>query len=378
MKLLFLSHDSGCTGGAQKCLLDLLKGIKRNYPGCQIYMIFPMQGDFIEACSPYLDGFRIIRMKWWLIGGNHSIAIKKKISYSYKLLRNSIKLVRYLHEIKPDYGITNTIVIPHLAISCKLLGIKHYWFIHEIPDTTWRDNRFLFKTQAIFRLVDKLSIKVLVPSEYAGRFYQDVIAKDKIRVMTQAVELSFVVNANQDVVRHEHYTILLVGAFDSNKGQIELLQAVKDIVDKGKDIYCYLVGHDIGLMFACQEYIRKNDLDKYVEIVPFTEYIYQYYNKADVLLVCSALESFGRVAVEAQMCGLPVILSDVGANPERIENGVNGLLYRKGDVDDLVEKIEMLREVTVRKAFSENIDMSMLGEKYSTDSFALDFLTLMK
>ena len=237
---------------------------------------------------------------------------------------------------------------------------------------------FYLRLKLFFRLVDKLSIKVLVPSEYASRFYQDVIAKDKIRVMTQAVELSFVVNANQDVVRHEHYTILLVGAFDSNKGQIELLQAVKDIVDEGKDIYCYLVGHDIGLMFACQEYIRKNNLDNFVEIVPFTEYIYQYYNKADVLLVCSALESFGRVAVEAQMCGLPVILSDVGANPERIENGVNGLLYRKGDVDDLVEKIEMLREVTVRKAFSENIDMSMLGEKYSTDSFALDFLTLMK
>lgn len=32
---------------------------------------------------------------------------------------------------------TNTVVFPHLAISCKMLGIKHCWFIHEIPDVTW-------------------------------------------------------------------------------------------------------------------------------------------------------------------------------------------------------------------------------------------------
>ena len=29
MKLVFLSHVSDCAGGAQRCLLDLLRGLKR-------------------------------------------------------------------------------------------------------------------------------------------------------------------------------------------------------------------------------------------------------------------------------------------------------------------------------------------------------------
>lgn len=67
------------------------------------------------------------------------------------------------------------------------------------------------------------------------------------------------------------------------------------------------------------------------------------------MLVCSTFETFGRVAVEAQKCGLPLILSDVGANPERIEDGVNGLLYQKGNIAELAEKIEILRDETLEK-----------------------------
>ena len=32
MKLVFLSHVSDCAGGAQRCLLDLLRGLKRIHP----------------------------------------------------------------------------------------------------------------------------------------------------------------------------------------------------------------------------------------------------------------------------------------------------------------------------------------------------------
>ena len=95
-------------------------------------------------------------------------------------------------------------------------------------------------------------------------------------------------------------------------------------------------------------------------------------------MVCSTLETFGRVAVEGQKCGLPVILSDVGANPERIENGVNGLLYQKGNIEDLVEKIERLRDATVRKRFSANIDFTMLENKYSIDNFTSTFSKLLE
>ena len=377
MRLVFLSHSSDCTGGAQRCLLDLLKGLKQNHPEWQIYVVFPGQGDLVDACSAYISGYKILRMRWWLVGGNGHIGIGDKLVYARKLFKYSIKLARYLKQIKPDYGITNTIVLPHLACACKFLKIRHCWFLHEIPDATWQDNGFIFKSQSVFKLVDKLSAKVWVTSEYAKCYYQNIMTGGKVHVITQAVELQTVLGVNKDRSLHDRYTLLLVGAFDSNKGQMELLQAVKSIVDKEKDIFCYLVGPDYGFISICEDYIKKNGLSSSVRIVPFVKQIYPYYYLADVLLVCSAFETFGRVAVEAQKCGLPVILSDVGANLERIENGINGLLYQKGDIMDLVEKIELLRDTTVRNTFSKNINLVMLEEKYSSDYFASNFAKLL-
>ena len=251
MKLVFLSHVSDCAGGAQRCLLDLLRGLKHIHPDWQLYMVLPGPGDLLDACSPYIDGYRFLQMEWWLVGKDMDIGTREKLSYIRKLSKYSIKLTRYLRRIKPDYGMTNTVVFPHLAISCKMLGIKHCWFIHEIPDVTWLNLNPVFEFRFIFRAIDKLSNKILVTSRYAEFHYQKVMTSAKISSITQAVELPMTVGVDVKCDRHTRYTILLVGAFDSNKGQMELLQAVKRIVAEGKDILCYLDGPDVGLMPIC-------------------------------------------------------------------------------------------------------------------------------
>lgn len=373
MKLIFLSHLSDCSGGAQRCLLDLLKGIKFRFPDWQVYIVFPCQGDLIDACSPYIDGYMLLRMEWWLYERN-DMPLRRRL---HRLWKSSMKLVSYLRKIKPDYGITNTIVLPHLALACRILGVKHSWFIHEIPNLTWLNFTPLFNYRFLFRIIDRLSVKILVTSECVKYHYQKVVTRSKVRVINQAVELSLEPGIGMYKDVGMKFSILLVGAFDSNKGQMELLQAVKRIVDAKRYIFCYLVGPDAGFMSQCQDYVRYNGLDENVKIVPYTKQIASYYALADVVLVCSGFETFGRVAVEAQKCGLPVILSDVGANPERIEDGVNGLLYQKGNVADLVEKIEWLRDEKVRRSYSDHIDSVMLKEKYSIESFASSFCTLL-
>lgn len=374
MKLVFLSHDGNCSGGAQKCLVDLLKGIRLKYPDSKIYMIFPYEGDLLNICSPYIDGYKVIPMCWWLLDDNGIVPFRKKLSFIFKSLKKAMKISRYLRMVKPDYAITNTIVLPYLALSCRFLSIKHIWFIHEIP-ATWNDRKFVFAAKTVYKWINRLSRNVIVPSNYAKSFYAREISVDKIGVVDQAVDIAPRLSSPRE--KHERYTILLVGTFDSNKGQLELLQAVKRIVNSGKDINCYLVGADAGSLSNCKEYIALNRLESNVVIIPFTEQIETYYLLADVLVVCSGFETFGRVAVEAQKCGLPVILSNVGANPERIEDGVNGLLYTKGDINDLVTKIEMLRDGCIRSEFVKHIKQTDL-DRYSIVDFASKFCDFIK
>jgi len=54
---------------------------------------------------------------------------------------------------------------------------------------------------------------------------------------------------------------------------------------------------------------------------------------ADLMLMPSAMESFGLAALEAMACSVPTIATRVGGVPELIDEGVNGLLFPLGDVE---------------------------------------------
>jgi N-acetyl-alpha-D-glucosaminyl L-malate synthase BshA len=56
---------------------------------------------------------------------------------------------------------------------------------------------------------------------------------------------------------------------------------------------------------------------------------------ADLMLMPSAIESFGLAALEAMACKVPAIATRVGGVPELIEDGVTGLLYPVGNVDEM-------------------------------------------
>ncbi len=59
-----------------------------------------------------------------------------------------------------------------------------------------------------------------------------------------------------------------------------------------------------------------------------------------LLLPSICYENFPRTLVEAFACGLPVIASRLGALPEIIQEGRNGLLFDPGSAEDLARKIE--------------------------------------
>ncbi len=60
----------------------------------------------------------------------------------------------------------------------------------------------------------------------------------------------------------------------------------------------------------------------------------------DVVVVPSHIENYPLVVREALHAGLPVIASRVGGIPEIVDDNVNGILFRPGDVQDLTAKLQ--------------------------------------
>jgi glycosyltransferase involved in cell wall biosynthesis len=56
-------------------------------------------------------------------------------------------------------------------------------------------------------------------------------------------------------------------------------------------------------------------------------------------VICSRYENAPRALIEAMALGCPIVAARVGGIPEIIRDGVDGLLHRVGDPDDLANKV---------------------------------------
>src|SRR3990167_8374 len=128
----------------------------------------------------------------------------------------------------------------------------------------------------------------------------------------------------------------IIGANKENpprKGHQESLTAFKMFADKHPEA---------RLLFSCQQpdpggfpiqgyaaYLKILDklifTDEYATIFKFTsEDINKFYNASDVLLHPSQTEGFGLCIVEAQSCGIPVVIQNVNSMPALIQEGKTG------------------------------------------------------
>jgi L-malate glycosyltransferase len=77
----------------------------------------------------------------------------------------------------------------------------------------------------------------------------------------------------------------------------------------------------------------------------------RWYHMADLYISPSHVDGSSVTLMEALASGLPCLVSDIPGNREWIEDGVNGWLFRDGNVDDLTQKI--LNAIKNRKSFKK-------------------------
>jgi L-malate glycosyltransferase len=80
-----------------------------------------------------------------------------------------------------------------------------------------------------------------------------------------------------------------------------------------------------------------------VILLGYIDRMVDFYRLIDVLVIASERESFGLVQIEAQACGVPVILFESQAAVE-LHGMQSTLIVPQGDTDALVAELESLFE----------------------------------
>ena len=135
----------------------------------------------------------------------------------------------------------------------------------------------------------------------------------------------------------------VVGRLEPRKGQEILLRAAAKLADRLPELRFAVVGApESGYDRALKKMAMELGLNDRVVFTGHRKDAASLYAALDILIVPSLEESFGLVAAEGMLAGLPVAASDSGALPEFISDGETGLLFAPGDPQDLARSLERL------------------------------------
>lgn len=137
--------------------------------------------------------------------------------------------------------------------------------------------------------------------------------------------------------------ILLSGTLQERKGQLKAIQAVKELVRRGRDVQLTIVGYDHFFpeyVQTCRQAIVDARLEDRVKLLGFTSDPGEVYAQSDALLCASDLESMPQTILKAMASGLEVITTPVGGVGEVLIDGFHGTMTSGFEVEDLVEGIE--------------------------------------
>jgi glycosyltransferase involved in cell wall biosynthesis len=176
---------------------------------------------------------------------------------------------------------------------------------------------------------------------------------------------------------HSGLNVLLIGRFNSWKGQEVLLRAVALMpADQRGRLRVRLVGDFFGDQehFAerIQRVIAEEGLSEIVEIHPFATDPYEHYGWSDLVVVPSIKpEPFGLVAIEAMAAGRSVIAANHGGLAEIVVDGVTGTLVAPGSIQSLASAIGSYIDNPARLIAEGNSGQKRFADKFDEQYYKM-------
>jgi len=157
----------------------------------------------------------------------------------------------------------------------------------------------------------------------------------------------------------KEFNVAIIGQIAKWKGQDIFIKAAKQLHSKFPKARFLIIG-DV-LFDKVEDKVYKSHLIelandcKYIEFLGHRNDVQELIKGMDLIVHASTREEpFGRVIIEGMAAKKPVIASCIGGPVEIIENGINGILYKPGDIDALQISIEKV--LTDRVLYKELCD----------------------
>jgi glycosyltransferase involved in cell wall biosynthesis len=277
-----------------------------------------------------------------------------KVRVHHAMFRNAVDVRGYFKVLvaarrsKPDWLVGNfgKEYWPLIIIG-RILNVPVVLFRHRTPP---------FKRLSGY-LLPRLARRFFAVSRYARQAYIDRgIPADLVRVLYNPVNTALCRPDGEQcrTLRRslglDDSAIVLgySGRMHAGKGIFCLFEAAAAAMAVNPLLHCLWLGDGPDAP-ALRELAAAHRTAQRHHFTGWVNEVYPYYSGMSMLAFPSiAPETFGRVSIEAQAAGVPVLASNIAGIPETLDPGVTGLLLPPGDVEAWRDAILALCESHVR------------------------------
>ena len=212
-------------------------------------------------------------------------------------------------------------------------GSRFQTFLDELPV---RRLSFLKKTLQQADLV-------LALSEGWKKILSEKLSLHNCEVLPNGIDTERLASACRDK-NDEKVVFLFLGRIGKRKGAYDLLKVWDRIRRTGGYVKCIMAGDgEVEKMRQCAEEMGLSGMLEIPGWVDETGKL-QLFRETDVLLLPSYHEGMPMAILEAMAAGKAIICTGVGGIPETVENGINGILIKPGDLEALYLAVKRLAE----------------------------------
>ncbi len=171
------------------------------------------------------------------------------------------------------------------------------------------------------------------------------VESTRIAVLPIAVEPSCFVDREPDFDIHKQFSdfssiILVASRLTQEK---RLTDAIDVVARLPKNLKAGLVVVGDGPeKERLQRYARIQGVENRIKFVGWSDNLVSYYKTADVFLLTSAFEGYGRTLVEAALCKIPIVTTDVGVVGSVFEAQYDLSVCPVGDLTCLASSVERI------------------------------------
>lgn len=342
MKSIVVVHvvSDMVVGGISSVLLDLLKN---NYSSNFKYEIVNLSGKFDQEIIQRFESMNInVHNLYYKFENGYSLFDQFKKAFcisNYKRTNKSI--IYFLRDLNPMilhfHTLPRELVLGKFVaqlIHCKLIYTDHLARIkfHEI------------------KKISKYLISIPFRKFYSGYYVIAVgpaVTKYIENLHIKAVLVGLVTIPNKiensnfriNYIEKREYKVVYVARISAVKGHFDLLSAWALL--PMLNLHLYIVGPD-ELNGSLQLKLKNTKMLNKVSFTGALNNVAEFLKDMDIGVFPSHKEGLPIALLEKMQIGIPCIVSDIEELTSIVNDGLDGLVFKKGDVNDLANKIEKL------------------------------------